>query len=558
MRTLKNRILVPICLLIAISNYAKVIAFTDNYPKNPKIDAINYAFKIELSDKTDEIVCDLTIDVRFLGADVKNLRLDLANASKELDNKGMVVSHVSSNGEALSYSHENDVLNIRLPSPSSINQLSKFNIVYKGVPYSGLKIGKNKYGDRTFFSDNWPNKARNWLATIDHPYDKAMCEFIVTAPNHYQVVSNGLKIEETNLSNGKRLTHWKQSVPIASWLFVLGAADFAVQYVDTFDGKSIQTWVYRQDRDAGFYDFAEPTKKVLEFYSNYIGPFSYEKLANIQSNSVGGGMEAASAILYGDNSVTGDRSIRWRNVVIHEIAHQWFGNAVTEYDWDDVWLSEGFATYFTLLFIEHEYGRDAFLKGLKSSQEMVNSFHEKNPKYRIIHDNLKNMKNVTSLQTYQKGSWILHMLRGVVGTENFWKGIQIYYQKYKDSNATTNDFKRIMEEVSGQNLTAFFQQWLYKPGALELSGNWKYNHKEGEVLISLTQEQGDDSLFEMPIEFGINFKGEKSQQIERVQLNEKSNVFKIKVKKEPENIILDPNSWVLMKTEFKENISSLP
>ena len=558
MRTLKNRILVPICLLIAISNYAKVIAFTDNYPKNPKIDAINYAFKIELSDKTDEIFCDLTIDVRFLGADVKNLRLDLANASKELDNKGMVVSHVSSNGEALSYSHENDVLNIRLPSPSSINQLSKFNIVYKGVPYSGLKIGKNKYGDRTFFSDNWPNKARNWLATIDHPYDKAMCEFIVTAPNHYQVVSNGLKIEETNLSNGKRLTHWKQSVPIASWLFVLGAADFAVQYVDTFDGKSIQTWVYRQDRDAGFYDFAEPTKKVLEFYSNYIGPFSYEKLANIQSNSVGGGMEAASAILYGDNSVTGDRSIRWRNVVIHEIAHQWFGNAVTEYDWDDVWLSEGFATYFTLLFIEHEYGRDTFLKGLKSSQEMVNSFHEKNPKYRIIHDNLKNMKNVTSLQTYQKGSWILHMLRGVVGTENFWKGIQIYYQKYKDSNATTNDFKRIMEEVSGQNLTAFFQQWLYKPGALELSGNWKYNHKEGEVLISLTQEQGDDSLFEMPIEFGINFKGEKNQQIERVQLNEKSNVFKIKVKKEPENIILDPNSWVLMKTEFKENISSLP
>ena len=558
MRTLKNRILVPICLLIAISNYAKVIAFTDNYPKNPKIDAINYAFKIELSDKTDEIVCDLTIDVRFLGADVKNLRLDLANASKELDNKGMVVSHVSSNGEALSYSHENDVLNIRLPSPSSINQLSKFNIVYKGVPYSGLKIGKNKYGDRTFFSDNWPNKARNWLATIDHPYDKAMCEFIVTAPNHYQVVSNGLKIEETNLSNGKRLTHWKQSVPIASWLFVLGAADFAVQYVDTFDGKSIQTWVYRQDRDAGFYDFAEPTKKVLEFYSNYIGPFSYEKLANIQSNSVGGGMEAASAILYGDNSVTGDRSIRWRNVVIHEIAHQWFGNAVTEYDWDDVWLSEGFATYFTLLFIEHEYGRDAFLKGLKSSQEMVNSFYEKNPKYRIIHDNLKNMKNVTSLQTYQKGSWILHMLKGVVGTENFWKGIRIYYQKYKDSNATTNDFKRIMEEVSGQNLTVFFQQWLYKPGALELSGNWKYNHKEGEVLISLTQEQGDGSLFEMPIEFGINFKGEKNEQIERVQLNEKSNVFKIKVKKEPENIILDPNSWVLMKTEFKENISSLP
>jgi len=167
MRTLKNRILALICLLMATSNYATVFTFTDDYPKNLKIDAINYAFEIELSDETDEITCELTIDVRFLGTGVKNLRLDLVNASKELNNKGMVVSRVSSNGKALSYSHENDVLNIKLPSPSLLNQASKFVIVYKGIPSSGLKIGKNKYGDRTFFSDNWPNKARNWLATID-------------------------------------------------------------------------------------------------------------------------------------------------------------------------------------------------------------------------------------------------------------------------------------------------------------------------------------------------------------------------------------------------------
>ena len=183
---------------------------------------------------------------------------------------------------------------------------------------------------------------------------------------------------------------------------------------------------------------------------------------------------------------------------------------------------------------------------------MINTFYEKNPDYRIIHDNLKNMKNVTSLQTYQKGSWILHMLRGVVGTENFWKGIQIYYQKYKDSNATTNDFKRIMEEVSGQNLTVFFQQWLYKPGALELSGNWQYDNKEHQVLITINQTQTDGSFFEMPIEIGINFKEEQHQLIERVQIKEKSNVFKIKVEAEPENITLDPNLWVLMKADIKK------
>ena len=188
------------------------------------------------------------------------------------------------------------------------------------------------------------------MPTIDHPYDKATSEFIVKAPAHYKVISNGLLQEESDLGNNTRLTHWKQSVPVSCWLFVLGIADFAVKYVDQFEGKSIQTWVYAKNRENGFYDFEEPTKKVLAFYSQYVGPFAYEKLANIQSASVSGGMETSSAIFYGENLVNGKRDIRTRNIVIHEIAHQWFGNAVTETTWDDAWLSEGFATFFTFTF----------------------------------------------------------------------------------------------------------------------------------------------------------------------------------------------------------------
>ncbi|MDH3710369.1 MAG: M1 family aminopeptidase, partial [Cyclobacteriaceae bacterium] len=342
--------------------------------------------------------------------------------------------------------------------------------------------------------------------------------------------------------------------PIAPWLYVLGVAKFAVQHVDDFQGKAIQTWVYYQDRDAGFYDFADPTKKVLEFFSNYIGPFSYEKLANIQSNSVGGGMEAASAILYGDNSVSGERSARWRNVVIHELAHQWFGNSVTEYDWDDVWLSEGFATYFTLLFIEHAYGRDAFLEGLRSSKTRVDDFHLNNPDYRIVHDDLKDMRKVTSSHTYQKGSWILHMLRGVIGTENFWKGIQSYYRKYQNANATTEDFRREMEEVSGKDLYVFFQQWLYRAGTLKLAGSWQYDHAKGQVRVTLDQVQEDGSLFEMPLELGLYFEGQDRSQFEDIQVDQKSNSFTIEVDEEPKNIMLDPNTWVLMEVvDFKKS-----
>ncbi|WP_117884619.1 M1 family metallopeptidase [Aureibaculum luteum] len=546
------RNVVVLCVFAITIINSSAYAFIDNYPKNPKIDVTNYAFNIKLSDTTDEIICVVTIDVNYLADGIAYLRLDLINASTKLDNKGMTVSSIISDGNEITYTHKNDEILIEFPEKSYKNQTSQYTVSYKGIPATGLKIADNKYGDRTFFSDNWPNKGRNWLAMVDHPYDKAKCEFIVTAPNHYQVVSNGLKVEETDLQNGMRLTHWKQSVPIASWLYVLGVAKFAIQYVDKFDGKSIETWVYPQDRDAGFYDFAQPTKKVLEFYSSYIGPFSYERLANIQSNSVSGGMEAASAILYSEKSVKGDRNERWRNVVIHEIAHQWFGNAVTEYDWDEVWLSEGFATYFTLLFIEHEYGRDAFTNGLIDSKKRVDTFYEKNPEYTIIHDNLKDMKEVTSSQTYQKGSWILHMLRGKVGTDVFWKGIRAYYKKYKDLNTTTADFQKEMEIVSGQDLSQFFEQWLYKPGTLKYEGDWKYDTKKKKLRIRLNQVQKDGSLFKMPLEISIYYRDKQKPSIETLQVNEKTNTFFIDTDIEPENIMLDPNMWVLMDSEFKK------
>lgn len=525
-------------------------AFFDTYPKNPNIDVVNYIFRLELSDATDEIVAEATVDVRFVVNGIQELRLDLTNTSNALNGKGMSVSRVMSDGKTLEYGHANNVLLIKLPRASKANQREKFTIFYKGIPATGLKIANNKYGDRTFFSDNWPDKGRNWLPTVDHPSEKAMCEFIVTAPSHYQVVSNGLKIEETDLPGNKRLTHWKQSVPIASWLYVLGVARFAVQYLDQFEGKSIQTWVYYQDRDKGFYDFDVVTKKALAFYSEAVGPFAYEKLANIQSNSVSGGMEAASAILYSENSVVGDRNTRWRNVVIHEIAHQWFGNSVTEKDWDEVWLSEGFATYFTLLFIEHQYGRDEFLEGLRASKRSVDAFYLKNPNYRLIHDNLKDMNDVTTSQIYQKGSWTLHMLRGVVGTENFWKGIRAYYHQYRDSHATVADFRRVMEEVSGRDLSVFFDQWLYKPGTLKYNGYWSFDASTRHVTIKLDQVQTDGSLFKMPVQIAVYYPGQAKPQMQTVQADAKSNVFSINVGGEPEKVVLDPNMWILMDADF--------
>jgi aminopeptidase N len=521
----------------------------DEYPRRIGIDIENYRFELTLRDDRDVIEGRATVSVRFTKVGVTELPLDLIGANGE--GQGMTVTSVEVAGLPLDFTHESDLLRISLSEEGREGATLNVTVSYSGVPASGLHAGPNKHGDRTFFSDNWPNRARNWLPTIDHPYDKAMSEMVVTAPAHYQVVSNGLLVEETDGAAGTRVTHWKQSVPIATWLYVLGVAEFAVQHVDDFRGLPIQTWVYRQDRDAGFYDFAVPTKQVMEFYADHVGPYAYERLANITSPVTGGGMEAATAIMYHENSITGDRTVRWRNVIIHEIAHQWFGNAVTESDWDDVWLSEGFATYFTLLFIEHAYGRDEFVDGLESSAERVFTQYESDPGYRIVHDDLDDMSRVSSGATYQKGSWILHMLRGRMGDEAFWAGIRAYYARYMNQNATTSDFQAAMEQASGLDLQTFFDQWLRDGGNPKLQGWWDYDVSARAVRIELNQTQTVGPMFEIPLEIGIYQDGQVlPTTIERVDLDGGFHRFVIPVDAEPTDVRLDPNSWTLFEADF--------
>lgn len=540
----------PIILLLGFVVFGLVEVRADTYPKNLRVDIINYRFALELHDQDNRIAGTADVDLRFVAAGETSLRFDLTNRD-EATGRGMTVSAVSADGASLAFTHRDNALTITLPRRFEKDQRLRLQIAYAGMPASGLKIANNKHGDRTFFSDNWPDKARNWLPTVDHPYDKATSEMVVTAPAHYQVISNGLLVEETDLPGGRRRTYWRQSVPIAPWLYVLGVARFAVQHVDTFQGKAIQTWVYAQDRDAGFHDFAMPTRDVLEFYSSKVGPFSYEKLANVQSNSVSGGMESASAIFYSEGSVVGDRNARWRNVVIHEIAHQWFGNAVTESDWNDVWLSEGFATYFTLLYIEHAYGRDEFLSGLESSRQRILEFDKQRPDYRVVHDNLSDMSQVTTGQIYQKGAWILHMLRGIVGDEVFWTGIRSYYRAHQDGHATTADFRGEMERASGKDLRVFFDQWLTRGGLVRLDGDWAYSADAKSITIRLTQRDRA-RIFAMPLQVGVYTAGNSTPTITTVQLSDASHQFQIAAGQRPDRVVLDPNHLVLMESALVE------
>jgi len=533
--------LFTIAALILIPTITKA----DSYPINKNIDIKHYAFELSLSDNNDEIIGTTKITITFKQAGVENFRLDLINKTLDRKDKGMLVDGVSIDNIAIGYTHQNDALIINLPKASTLNQTMVFTIKYHGIPFDGLRIGATMFGDRSFFNENWPNRGRHWLPLIDHPYEKATSEFIVKAPAHYKVVSNGLLLEESDLGNNIKLTHWKQSIPVSSWLYVLGVADFAVKYVDEFKGKSIQTWVYSKNREAGFYDFDEPTKKVLAFYSTYVGPYAYEKLANIQTPSVHGGMETSSAIFYGEDLVTGKRDERIRNVVIHEIAHQWFGNAITETTWDDAWLSEGFATFFTLLFIENEYGKEEYKKGIVKAKKTVFDLALKMPNFSIVSPRAAEKEEVTSGLTYQKGAWILHMLRDFIGDANFKKGIQNYYAKYFNANTNTDEFRMEMEKVSGKDLKLFFKQWLYQPINPTINASWSYDAGSKKLSVQLTQAQKGDFLFNTPVEIGYYKTGSSTPTILKMNLSSKQQSFSFSVASAPEKVELDPSNVLL-------------
>jgi aminopeptidase N len=527
-------------VVLGISFSAAPLAATDTYPRQPGVDVQHYKFSLALNDSTNEISGDATITVRFTKSGLTSFFLDLATP---VDGKGMTVTSVTGDSSSLRYTHTGDHLAISLPAPAAAGELRRFTVTYHGIPASGLYIGKNSHGERAFFSWNWPDKARQWLPMIDHPSDKATSEFIITAPARYAVVSNGLLQDEILLGDGRKVTHWKQSVPIASWLNAIGVEQFAVHHAGMVKGVELQTWVAHQDRDNGITTFEEPARQAIEFYSEHIGPYSYEKLANVSAAFGGGGTEHASAIFYGEKVVT-DRPAT--AIVAHEVAHQWFGDSITESDWDDAWLSEGFATYFTLLFTEHYSGRDAFVSGLVRARTTALAA-EKKYNEPVVHKNISDLRGVIPPLVYQKGGWVLHMLRAQLGTDTFWKGIREYYARYRNSNASTDDLRRVMEEVSGQKLAWFFDQWLNRDYSPALTGTWTYDPSARKVSVDLTQTQSG-GVYRLPLDIGlVGDSAGVAPSIAKIEMTNATQHFEIPVASPPRDIVLDPNTWILMQ-----------
>lgn len=513
----------------------------DPYPRNKAVDVLKYTFRLEFNDTTDQIAGEATVVIRFTKP-TNEFELDLVG--KGSDKTGMTVQEVRMGNQGIKFSHQKDRLKVHLQTLTGVGETLTISIRYSGIAADGIIIGKNKFGDRTFFGDNWPDRGHHWLPCIDHPSDKAKVDFIVVAPDQYQVVASGKKKEETNLPRHQKLTRWEEGVEIAVKVMTIGIARFAVEQTGEVDNIPQSTWVYPQNRTEGFNDFAVGTT-IFEFFHKTIGPYPYEKLAHVQSKTRWGGAENAGNIFYSESSVTGKND--HVGLIAHEIAHQWFGNSATENDWHHVWLSEGFATYFAALYTENAQGKEKFVEEMKEARQSVISYYKKT-KNPVIDTTIMDINKVLNTNSYQKGSWVLHMLRKEVGDPAFWRGIQNFYAAYRNKNAMTNDFRREMEKVSGKDLTSFFNQWLFVDGHPQLSTSLTFDHRNGKVKLTIRQNQAH--LFRFPLEILLKFPEGKTELV-TVQVAGETTQVAVDAKARPLEMMLDPGGWLLFEAEVK-------
>jgi aminopeptidase N len=463
------------------------------------------------------------------------LKLDLAGT--------MVVNQVIQNCQALTYSQENGSLDITLDRPYASGQEFEVEISYQGVPSQNLTFTQHA-GQPIVYSLDEPIGAREWFPCHDVPDDKATAEMRITIPGNMIAASNGRLTETATNADGTRTYTWEEECPIATYLISVAATNYTLLH-DTYASASgtmdVVHYVYRELVNEAQEDF-NLTVSMIAFFSRVFGeyPFFQEKYGHALIPG-GTAMEHQTCTSYPAQRVLGTHAYDW--VVAHELAHSWWGDFVTCGDWKDIWLNEGFATYSDALWHE-EIGGKAGLKARMQQHKDAYLTHQ--PPEHPIYDPPQG--HLFCRIIYQKAAWVLHMLRFVVGDQNFWDILAAYRQRFGGGSALTPDFIAVCEEVSGQNLGWFFSEWIYGLGIPAYEFGWGRVPGNNTVRVVVNQIQQDCPLFRMPVELEFVF-GDGSTQRETVVVDQARHSFDFSLSRVPIDVRFDPDFWILCRQE---------
>src|SRR5215510_2235334 len=471
----------------------------------------------------------------------------------------MPVDSVLIAGAQAQFDRTSEQLNVMLPRPANRGDKLNVAISYHGKPKDGLIFAKDRDDKQSVTGDNWPNRVHYWIPTLDHPAAKATVSFTISAPQRYQVVANGKFITTTG-NAATSLWKFEEAKPIPPYCMIVTVNEGAI--INSPD-KSVTNLLYnvpQRDRDYAAKGFSAGAP-ALAFFNQTIAPYPYEKLALIVAVTRFGGMENSSAIVFASNLLAQRGSekmsthfgipTRIETVVAHEIAHQWFGDSVTEATWADLWLSEGFATYFAGLFIEKYDGDAAFQEYMRDAAERYFRYEKRNSL--PIHDTAtQELMSLLNENNYEKGAWVLHMLRKRLGDQAFFKGLRSYYNDHASANATTEDLRNALEKSSGKNLKQFFARWIYGAGHPRYELSWgSFERRAVTTLqVQLNQlQQSEPFLDPVQVEFTVNGKPERRTIFPKGKLTTTT----IQLPGNPTAVKIDPDDTLL-----KEVVSIKP
>ena len=439
--------------------------------------------------------------------------------------------------------------------PAGADDLLRVQVAYDGTPDDGLIIRDNVHGERSAFVDNWPNRARFWFPSVDHPSDKATLALAVRAPAGWQVVANGPRADGLAETAPPADGVWRFRVnePIPTYTMVIGAAQFVVRTIDDCaDGGPaaaresecvpVSSWVFPPDTAAGARNFRR-AGRMIEVFTELIAPFPYEKLAHVQSATQFGGMENVGAIFYSEQALAQDRDIE--GTVAHEVAHQWFGDAVTQSDWQHLWLSEGFADYFEAIFFEREDGAHRLREIMaENAADYLGSDVTDLPVVDTTASLLPDLFALLNENSYQKGAWVLHMLRGRLGDDAFFRGIRDYYIANEHGNALTADLQAALERASGEELDEFFGQWVYGTGHPILRASHRYDADADVVRATIEQVQPSAwPVFRTRLTVEVMTAAGPVRRT--IELRDRVTTAEVAVEAPPTALRLDPDGWLL-------------
>jgi aminopeptidase N len=503
-------------------------ASADLYPRQP-LDALHY--DVSISFVPDFAYEGRTrVDVALLAEGLTEIRLDF---------DGPRVDRVSVHDERLAFRIEAGRLVVDLARPRRRGEIVPVLVEYHGRPDGkGLRAGRSAHGDPTLFADNWPENARRWIPSIDHPSDKATVDFTVTAEDRYEVVAPGRLVETRSLHDGRRTTRWSEGVPIPTYCMVIGLAEFQVTQMGAADGVPLSAWVFPEDAPFAARRLAR-SALVLERFSDLVSPFPYEKLAHVQASTAFGAVEYASAVFYSERLFRGEDASD--GVVAHELAHQWWGDSVTPADWDDVWLSEGFATYFHGLFAEALGGPPALREHMARAAQAVREADARKPGA-VVDPAVAEPAAKLSAFTYQKGAWVLHMLRRRLGDDAFFPALREFYRLHAGGNASTDDLRRVFEAATGRSLEGFFRQWLYRPGIPDLRVAWRWDETGREAVLDVEQVQPGEPY---ELDLDVAFRLPDGDAKRTLSLRGARESVRVGLPAAPSALEVDPDAWLL-------------